>query len=73
MGYLISGDGVKTDTKKIEAMLNWPKPATLKALRRFLDLTSYYRQFVKGYGVLSRSLTELLKKGNFKWGEEAME
>ena len=39
LGHLISGKGVSTDPRKVEAMLNWPKPNTLRALRGFLGLT----------------------------------
>lgn len=71
LGYIITGKGVTTDPSKIETMVNWPIPKSIKALRRFLGLTGYYRRFVQSYGVISKPLTSLLKKNSFQWGKEA--
>ena len=71
LGHIISKGGVSTDPKKVEAMVSWPRPNSMRSLRGFLGLTGYHRQFVKNYGILSKPLTKLLKKGNFSWGPEA--
>jgi len=61
LGHIILEKSVSTDPSKITTIVKWPLRQTLKQLRRFLGLTRYYRRFVQGYGVVARSLTDMLK------------
>lgn len=56
LGHVVSGEGVKMEPRKILAMLDWPVPTNLKALRMFLGLIGLYRNFFKDYGFIATSL-----------------
>lgn len=71
--HLILVQEVRADPEKLRAMVEWPRPKNLKALRGFLGLTGYYRYFIKNYGSIVVGLTTLLKKNSFKWDEVAEE
>ena len=64
LGHAVSEDGIRTDPKKIEAVLQLPIPVTVTDVRSFLGLTNYYRRFLKGYSKITRPLTDLISKEN---------
>lgn len=74
LGHVISEAGVVMDLDKISAILRWPILKSIKAVRRFLELTGYYRQFIEGYKKIARPLMNLLRKesqAKFHWIEES--
>jgi hypothetical protein len=71
LGHVITVDGVTPDPDKIQAILDWPKPRSLTALRGFLGLTGFYRRFVQHYATLAAPLTDLLRCNKFTWGTDA--
>ncbi|KAA3470696.1 reverse transcriptase [Gossypium australe] len=71
LGHIIFEGKVAMDRNKVECVLNWPIPKTLKELRGFLGFSEYYRRFIKNYGIMDRPLTNLLKNWAWSWDEQA--
>ncbi|KAL9255540.1 Retrovirus-related Pol polyprotein from transposon 17.6-like protein [Drosera capensis] len=68
LGHVISGEGVKVDPKKIEAVTEWSRLSNVAEVRGFLGLAGYYRRFVEGFSKIAIPLSKLTwKSTKFDW------
>ena len=74
LGHIVSENGVSTDPEKVRAVADWPAPTTLREVRSFVELCSYYRRFDEGFARISAPLHDTTKKGRtFCWTSECQE
>jgi hypothetical protein len=56
---------------KIQAILAWPVPTSIKHIQQFLGLANYYRKFIPNFSKCTSPLTRLLRKDiSFDWTPE---
>jgi hypothetical protein len=74
LGHVVSEGNVGVNPAKIRDVEEWPTPVSLKEVRGFVGLCSYYRRFVKDFGKIAAPLTSLSEKGRkFVWTEECQQ
>ena len=62
LGHIVSQKGISVDPSKIEVVIEWPRPTTVKEVRSFLGLARYYMKFVEDFARLTSPFTTLTKK-----------
>ena len=73
LGYIISGDGIHMDRKKIQTILEWRTPASIRDVQCFLGFANFYRIFIKDYSKIAAPLTRLTGKEKFIWDDKTEE
>src|SRR4051812_1495612 len=68
LGHVISKVGIAVNPSKVESVLEWTAPNTVKEVRGFLGMAGYYRRFIKGFSKIAGLMTKLLRKNTpFIW------
>lgn len=71
LGHRCTQNGVLPDNSKIETMMNYPRPNSKDAVKRFLAFANYYRKFVRNFADIAAPLNKLTrKKSSFDWTTE---
>ena len=60
LGYHLSANGILPLQDKVAAIKKFPKPKSVKSLRRFLGMVTYQRRFIKNAAELLQPLNDLL-------------
>ena len=65
LGHTLTSDGVKPNSNKIKAVLEYPRPTSAKEIKSFIGLVNYYRRHLKNLAAIARPLTALTRKDNY--------
>jgi len=80
LGFSISASGVCPTQKNVLAVKEFPRPTSVKEVKRFLGLANFYRRHLQDMGIISRPLTALTRKNKqtgqpvtFEWSTKCEE
>jgi len=66
LGHRVTREGIETYPEKVAAMTELEPPSTVKGLRQYLGVVSWYRRFVPDFPRIVKPLNDMLRKGS-KW------
>ena len=64
LGFLIGESGIRCNKSKVEPINKIVTPTSIKEVRHFNDMCSYYQKFISHYSDMTK------KEAVFKWSEE---
>ncbi|SLM34530.1 retrotransposon nucleocapsid protein [Lasallia pustulata] len=68
LGVLLSTDGLRMDSKKVQVVVDWSTPTNLKQVQAFIGFCNFYRWFIKGFSKIIGPMLKLTQKGViFQW------
>ena len=70
-GHIVSADGMRPDPRKVEAIVNMPRPSDKQGLLRLLGMIKYLAQYIPNESSITAPLRSLLKQDvEWSWQPE---
>ncbi len=62
-GFEISERGVRPDPERIQPIVNWPEPANITELERFVQTAGYFRKYIPQFATLAEPIYRAREQG----------
>jgi hypothetical protein len=70
LGLIIGIYGMRMDPAKVQTILEWKAPRSLRDTQAFIGFCVFYRRFIRSYSTIMKPLVNLTKKGQiFEWNQ----
>ncbi|XP_053690472.1 uncharacterized protein K02A2.6-like [Sabethes cyaneus] len=70
LGHILSSNGIRPATDKLESIRNFREPCSKEEIRSFLGLVNYVGKFIPNLATLTDPLRQLTKQQKFVWNRE---
>lgn len=68
LGLIVGRDGIRMDSNKVKAVVDWKTPRTLTDVQAFIGFGNFYRRFIRDFSKIVAPLVNLTKKTvPFQW------
>ena len=64
LGFKIDRNGIKPGTDKLKSVRDFPPPKTIRQIRQFVGLASFFREHIPNFSKISGYLTALTRKNS---------
>ena len=70
LGHMVGRDGIKPLESNVRAILEFPRPDTIKKLRTFNGMVNFYKKFIKGSEELMKPLYRATSAKILGWDDD---
>lgn len=73
LGYILTEEGLSANPTRVDAIRQFPRPTSVKEVRRFIGAAGWYRRFIHRFAEIVAPLTALTSKNkkSIDWSESA--
>ena len=62
LGFIVDGEGISMEPKRINTISDWPVPKTLKQVQEFIGFINFYHWFIYNLSGMMKPIIDLTRK-----------
>lgn len=70
LGFLVSAEGLKPSPENLQAIIDFPKPLTIRKLKSFNGLVNFYKKFIPNSAEMMKPLYKATTGKKLNWTED---
>lgn len=72
LGHIVGGGCIRADPDRVQAIVDYPAPRTVRQIRSFLGMAGWYQRYIANFSAIASPITDLMRTTcRFEWTPDA--